>query len=57
MLVLVLTTALFMAIGCGGSAKIDPGTPKGTFTVVVTGTAGSGSAQYQTTANVPITLQ
>ena len=48
---------LFTVIGCGGTAKIDPGTPKGTYTVVVTATAGSGSSQYQTSVNVPITIQ
>jgi FtsP/CotA-like multicopper oxidase with cupredoxin domain len=57
MLVLALTTALFIAIGCSGAAKTDPGTAKGTYTVVVTGTAGSGSAHYQTSVNVPVTIQ
>lgn len=47
----------FTVIGCGGSARIDPGTAKGTYIVVVTGTAGSGSSQYQTSVNVPITIQ
>ena len=47
----------FTAIGCGGTAKIDPGTAKGAYTVVVTGTAGSGSSQYQASVNVPITIQ
>ena len=32
---------------------VDPGT----YTVVVTGTAGSGSSQYQASVNVPITIQ
>ena len=41
----------------GGTAKTDPGTPKGTYTVVVTGTAGSGSSLSQTSVNVPITIQ
>jgi FtsP/CotA-like multicopper oxidase with cupredoxin domain len=36
---------------------IDPGTPKGTYTVVVTGTAGSGSSLPQTRVNVPNTIQ
>jgi FtsP/CotA-like multicopper oxidase with cupredoxin domain len=58
MLVLTLMAVLFTVIGCGGgSAKTDPGTPKGTYTVVVTGTAGSGSALSQTSVNVPITVQ
>jgi FtsP/CotA-like multicopper oxidase with cupredoxin domain len=57
MLVLTLMAILFAVIGCGGAAKTDPGTPKGTYTVVVTGTAGSGSSQSQTSVNVPITIQ
>jgi len=48
---------MFTSIGCGGVAKIDPGTSKGTYIVVVTGTAGSGISQYQTSVNVPITVQ
>jgi hypothetical protein len=44
-------------IGCGSTAKTDQGTPKGTYTVVVTGTAGSGTAQSQTSVNVPVTIQ
>jgi len=47
----------FTAIGCGGSTQTNPGTTKGTYTVVVTGTAGSGSSQYQTSVNVPVTIQ
>ena len=57
MLVLTLVAVIFTVIGCGGTAKIDPGTAKGTYTVVVTGTGGSGSSQYQTSVNVPITIQ
>jgi len=57
MLVLTLTTALFLVLGCSGSAQTDPGTAKGSYTVVVTGTSGSGSSQYQTSVNVPITIQ
>jgi hypothetical protein len=44
-------------IGCGGAAKIDPGTPMGAYTVVVTGTAGTGSGQSKTSVNDPITIQ
>jgi FtsP/CotA-like multicopper oxidase with cupredoxin domain len=45
-------------MGCGGaSAKNDPGTTAGTYMVVVTGTAGSGSSQVQASVNVPITIQ
>jgi FtsP/CotA-like multicopper oxidase with cupredoxin domain len=57
MLALALTTALFMVIGCSGATATDPGTAKGSYTVVVTGTSGSGSSQYQTSVNVPITIQ
>jgi len=58
MRVLTLMAVLFTVIGCGGgTAKTDPGTPKGTYNVVVTATAGSGSALSQTSVNVPITIQ
>jgi hypothetical protein len=43
--------------GCGSQAKTDPGTPKGTYTIVVTATAGSGSSQDQASVNVPVTIQ
>lgn len=56
--ILAVLAIAFTLIGCGGgSAKTDPGTAAGTYTVVVTGTAGSGSSQYQTSVNVPITVQ
>jgi FtsP/CotA-like multicopper oxidase with cupredoxin domain len=55
--VLAFLVIAFTALGCGGSAKIDPGTAKGSYVVVVTGTAGSGTSQYQTSVNVPITIQ
>jgi FtsP/CotA-like multicopper oxidase with cupredoxin domain len=55
---LALMATAFIVIGCGGgSAKADPGTAAGTYTVVVSGTAGSGSSAYQTSVNVPITIQ
>jgi FtsP/CotA-like multicopper oxidase with cupredoxin domain len=54
--VLSFMAILFTVIGCGGTAQTDPGTPKGTYTVVVTATASSGSSQ-QTSVNVPITIQ
>jgi hypothetical protein len=57
MLLLSFMAILFTAIGCGGPGKTDPGSAKGTYTVVVTGTAGSGSAPSQTSVNVPITIQ
>jgi FtsP/CotA-like multicopper oxidase with cupredoxin domain len=51
----------FAFLGCSSVMKIDPGTTKGAYTVVVIGTAsstsGSSSAQYQTSVNVPITIQ
>jgi FtsP/CotA-like multicopper oxidase with cupredoxin domain len=57
-LVLGFVAIVFTVIGCSGSAaKTDPGTAKGSYTVVVTGTAGTGSSQYQTSVNVPITIQ
>ena len=53
-----LLAVAFTIIGCsGGAAKTDPGTVKGTYTIVVTGTAGSGASQYQSSVNVPITIQ
>jgi FtsP/CotA-like multicopper oxidase with cupredoxin domain len=54
---LVLLVIIFTVVGCGGSANSDPGTAKGTYMVVITGTAGSGSSQYTTSVNVPITVQ
>jgi hypothetical protein len=57
MILLTLTCIFLTAIGCGGTAQTNPGTAKGTYTVVVTGIAGSGSSQYQTSVNVPITIQ
>jgi hypothetical protein len=58
MLVLSFIAVVFTAIGCdSGTPKTDPGTAKGNYTVVVTGTTGSGASQFQTTVNVPITVQ
>ncbi len=57
MFVLSFMAVLFTIIGCGGTSQTDPGTPKGTYTVVVTATASSGSSQDQTSVNVPITIQ
>jgi hypothetical protein len=54
---LAIFTIVFTLVSCNGAAKTDPGTPKGSYTVVVTGTAGTGSSQYETTVNVPITIQ
>ncbi len=58
LLVLIAMAVLFTAMGCSGNSAsgTDPGTSKGTYNVVVTGTAGSGSSQYQVSVNVPITV-
>ncbi len=55
--VLAILASSFTIIGCGGSGKTDPGTAKGTYMVVVSATAGSGSGAYQTSISVPITIQ
>jgi FtsP/CotA-like multicopper oxidase with cupredoxin domain len=55
--ILAILAIAFTAAGCGGSTKTDPGTSKGIYTVVVTGTASSGSSQSQTSVNVPILIQ
>lgn len=55
---LALAVAVLTVIGCGGGAPTtDPGTSAGTYNVVVTGTGGSGSTQYQASFNVPITVK
>jgi hypothetical protein len=54
---LATLTIAFTIIGCGGSGQTDPGTAAGNYTVVVSGVAGTGSSQYQTSVNVPITIQ
>ena len=57
MVVLAGMAILFTFIGCGNTTKTDPGTPKGTYTVMVTATAGSGASQLQATVDVPVTIQ
>jgi Bacterial Ig-like domain (group 3)/Multicopper oxidase len=57
MSLLAVLAIAFTVIGCGGVAKTDPGTATGSYSVVITATAGSGSSQYQTSVNVPITIQ
>jgi Bacterial Ig-like domain (group 3) len=57
MMALALIALVFTIVGCGSAAKIDPGTARGNYTVIVTGTSGTGSAQYQTSVNIPITIQ
>ncbi len=54
---LAAMAVVFTAIGCGGTAKIDPGTAKGSYIVVITGVAGSGSSQTQTSLNIPVTIE
>jgi hypothetical protein len=55
--VFAMLAIAFTVIGCGGSTKTDPGTSAGTYTIVVSGTAGTGPSQYQTSVNVPITIR
>jgi FtsP/CotA-like multicopper oxidase with cupredoxin domain len=57
-LVLMCMACLVTVIGCSGATRTatDPGTPKGTYNVVVTGTAGTGTSQSQVSASVPITI-
>lgn len=43
--------------GCGSVSPTGPGTKKGTFNVMVTGTSGSGSSLSQASIDVPITIQ
>jgi FtsP/CotA-like multicopper oxidase with cupredoxin domain len=66
MIVLTFMAVVFTALGCsGGTPRVGPGTTKGTYMVVVTGNGGSGTGngtgngtgQYQTSVNVPITIQ
>ena len=63
MLVLWLVASASALVGCSGSSRMntangtDPGTAIGSYVVLVTGTAGTGSAQYTTTVNVPIVVQ
>jgi hypothetical protein len=56
--VLMGMASLFAAMGCSGGAGTStaPGTTKGTYNVVVTGTAGSGTSQSQVSVNVPIAI-
>jgi subtilase family serine protease len=60
MLGLLFCVFLAVGVGCGGSSssgggggQTDPGTPAGTYTLVVTGTSGT----LTQTANVTITVQ
>jgi len=58
MLTLAMLGAGFTFMGCGsGTTRTDPGTAKGTYTVVVTGATSSGTSLFQNSVNVPITIQ
>ena len=54
-----MLAVLLFAASCGGGSgnASDPGTPAGTYSVVVTGSSGSGSTQIQHTVLVPLTIQ
>jgi hypothetical protein len=55
---LMLATGLLLALAvgaCGGGGIHDSGTPAGTYTLTVTGTAGSGSSALS--HNVTLTLK
>jgi FtsP/CotA-like multicopper oxidase with cupredoxin domain len=56
-LALAFIAIVFGPLGCGSATKLDPGTAKGSYTVIVTGSSGAGSTQFQTSVNVPITIQ
>ena len=56
-LVVAIAAGLFMVAGCSSGVKSNPGTATGTYIVVVTATSGSGTAQYQSSVNVPVTIQ
>jgi subtilase family serine protease len=55
LLALLAISTLWMGACGGGSSNKDPGTPKGTYTVVVMATTG-GSAPITTKANVLLTV-
>lgn len=56
---LLLTAALAAGglSGCGGSGTLTGGTPAGSYTVMVTGTATDGSITLTETATVPATVK
>jgi hypothetical protein len=62
---LMLLAVLLAGIGCGGSGVItnggggttDPGTPAGTYTVVVTGSSGFGASMVSHSVNITLTVQ
>jgi hypothetical protein len=57
LLAVAFIALVFTILGCGSATKLDPGTAKGSYSVVVTGTAGSGSTEYQASTNVSITIE
>jgi FtsP/CotA-like multicopper oxidase with cupredoxin domain/uncharacterized protein YceK len=60
-LVALLLIAGFLTVsGCSSSSSSNsenPGTPSGTYNVVVTATGSSGTSPYSVTLNVPVTVQ
>jgi hypothetical protein len=54
---LIVLAILSIASGCGGSTKLVPGTPAGTYNVVVTATSGVAPAQIVHTVVVPMSVQ
>ena len=57
MFILGLVAFSLFAVGCGSSAKKDPGTPTGSYNVVVTATSGTGATEIQHTVVVPVSIE
>ncbi len=53
---LAVLATLCSAIGCGSTVRTDPGSAAGTYAVLVTARAGSGTSQSQMTVTVPVTI-
>ncbi|MDR3727348.1 MAG: Ig-like domain repeat protein [Terracidiphilus sp.] len=56
-LLLVAALAAGSLTGCGGSSSLSGGTPAGTYTVTVTGTAVDGTVTLAKTATVTVKVQ
>jgi hypothetical protein len=56
-LLLVAALAAGSLTGCGGSSSLSGGTPAGTYTVTVTGTAVDGTVTLTKTATVTLKVQ
>jgi hypothetical protein len=54
---LVLLSVGFALLGCGSTAKVDSGSAKGTYSVLVQGVTGSGASQFKSSIQVPVTIQ